>query len=142
MPFYRERNKKKYVITKTIVSARLFFYRSSYFFFFSFIFFDFFLFYSILAFDFVSKIESEKNSLRKNVTKKFFIFGFSFCPFLCPFLFVSKNNLIFPYCSISLISVVWSLFISFQKIVLNFSLFFQYLQRYTQKEQASKLVSF
>ena len=75
--------------------------------------------------------------------KSFLFLGFSFCPFLCPFLFVSKNILNFPYCSISLISAVcFSVFSRPKKISFDFSLNFQYLQRYTKKEQASGLVSF
>ena len=149
MTFYggREKNtKKNYIITKTIVFCQVIFlfqFWASQFLFVSFIFVEFFLFHSSPALDFLSNIESA--FLEKKCYEKVFIFEFSFFSLLCPFFLVgSRNTLNFPYCSISLISVVcFSVIFSSQKILFfDFSLNFQYLQRYTKKEQASGLVAF
>ena len=116
--------KKNYVITKTIVSTRLFFLFSfgiRGFFFVYFIFVEYLLFHSIPAFDFLSKIESAFLEEKKCYEKILLFLSFHFFPYCVPFLFGSKNILNFPYCSISLIAVVcFSVFFSSKKIVLIF----------------------
>ena len=105
----RKKQKKNYVITKTIVSARLFFLFSfglRGFFFVYFIFVEHLLFHSIPAFDFLSKIESAFLEEKKCYEKILLFLSFHFFPYCVPFLFGSKNILNFPYCSISLISAV------------------------------------
>ena len=149
MTFYGGREKKQKKTTLSLrrqFSARLFF-------FFSFGLRSFFLFLSYLLnfFCFIpaplsfSSVISKVHFQKKKCYEKVFIFEFSFFSLLCPFFLVgSRNTLNFPYCSISLISVVcFSVIFSSQKILFfDFSLNFQYLQRYTKKEQASGLVAF
>ena len=77
--------------------------------------------------------------LRKNS----FIFEFSFFSLLCPFFVWFQKYFEFPL--LFNIAYCCSLFLCFffvQKNCFDFSLNFQYLQRYTKKEQASGLVSF
>ena len=122
----RKKQKKNYVITKTMFSARLFFLFSfglRGFFFVYFIFVEYLLFHSIPAFDFLSKIESAFLEEKKCYVKILLFLSFHFFPYCVPFLSGSKNILNFPYCSISLISAAcFSVFFFVQKNCFDFFL--------------------